>query len=94
MVMRMVTVFPESFVTRPVKPGTLLVTFGRPEKLYPVTVTDVVLPLLTVPTSRTAFGADEIDTVVATDTPTVYGATAALVAVTMQVPALVAFRAA
>jgi hypothetical protein len=84
---------PVSRDTIALKPATLLKILGRPEKLYPVTVTVVLRAFQTAPTSLTAFGADEIVTVVATETPFAYGATAALVAVTMQVPAFVTLSA-
>jgi hypothetical protein len=82
----MVSDFPESRDTVALKPATLLAILGRPEKLYPVTVTVVLRAFHTAPTSRTAFGADETVTVVATDVAGAYVVAAALYAVTMQVP--------
>ena len=84
---------PVSRVTMALKPATLLVTLGRPEKLYPVTVMFPFLPFVTDPTTRSALGADEIVTVVADEIPVAYGIAAALVAVTMHVPPVVAVSA-
>jgi hypothetical protein len=55
-------------------------------KLYPVTVTVVLRAFHTAPTSRTAFGAEEIVTVVATEVAGAYVVAAALYAVTVHVP--------
>jgi hypothetical protein len=87
-----VSSLPVSRVTMALKPATLLMALGRPEKLYPKIVTDVLRPIVRIPTSRSALGADEI-VMVFIVVAAAYGDAAAFVAVTMHVPDVDALRA-